>query len=199
MKKIPLEVKNLCTIFALVDDEDYEKLKEFNWLPTYRSGNWYVYSCHRHGETQNDKRKKRVTYFLHRLILNCPKGSIVDHINGNGLDNRKENLRICTTAQNNYKSKSNIKGKTCLYRGVSHSSKHKKPFQAGISINNNRKYLGHYNKSDSAACAYDIISLFLRGKEYAVLNFPEFIKDYEEIIKLNDFDLILNKIQQIYE
>ncbi len=76
--------------YAIVDAGDYERLSQYRWYATRtRSGACYA-------ATNMDG----TTVFMHRLIMNAPKGKVVDHINGNGLDDRAANLRICTPGEN---------------------------------------------------------------------------------------------------
>lgn len=87
--------------YFLFDLEDYEKLKKYTWQ---RGSNGYI-------ESTSHTNKVR----LHRYLMGCPEGMVVDHINHDKSDNRKCNLRICTVAQNNlnkssYKNKSGEKG-----------------------------------------------------------------------------------------
>ena len=90
MKKIPLsqQGKNKGKYFALVDDEDYEKDPKARWS---FNPNGYA-----------ERKKGKTIERLHGFIMDCPKGKEVDHINGNKLDNRKCNLRICTQHQNSF-------------------------------------------------------------------------------------------------
>lgn len=78
--------------FAIIDDEDYEKVKPHKWRANYCKGisNYYVQNCG----------WGVPTIMMHRLIMNAPKGLVVDHINHNTLDNRKSNLRVCTQSEN---------------------------------------------------------------------------------------------------
>lgn len=172
MKKIPLEIKNLCTVYAVVDDEDYEKVKDYNWQITYRSSNFYVFAHHRHGKKGSCGRRKRVTYYLHRLIMGLEKDSklVVDHINGDGLDNRKQNLRVCTIAENARNSRRKQKG-TSKYRGVYYDkwTKADKPFKASISINNKTTHIGRFKTAKAAALAYNKAALKHHG-EFAYQN-----------------------------
>ena len=72
--------------YAIVDDEDYEYLNQWRWF-TFKNGYvWYVAR-----ETTIDHKRKCI--YMHRLIMNAVNGECVDHINRNGLDNRKYNLR----------------------------------------------------------------------------------------------------------
>ena len=91
MKKILL-TKNQ---FALIDDEDFEKINKIKWYAHFERSKIYVI-----GNIKNDKPIK-----LHRLIMDCPKNMQVDHIDGNGLNNLRNNLRICTNQQNAWNRK----------------------------------------------------------------------------------------------
>jgi len=104
MKKIPLTQGK----FALVDDEDFEKVSQFKWN-AYQNGNSY-YACRCQKQT-------RKTIYIHRAIVNCPKGLVIDHINHNGLDNQKNNLRICTHGEN-LRNQFPQKGRSSQYKGV---------------------------------------------------------------------------------
>ena len=99
---------------VLIDDEDYDKIKDSKWnLHKHKKDkSFYAVSGKYLGNY------KSTTIRLHRLIMNCPKNKQVDHINGNTLDNRKSNLRIVTAWQQkqnvfNRKSKSGLRG---IYR-----------------------------------------------------------------------------------
>ena len=124
MRKIPLwqNRNELSDKVAIVDDEDYDRVAKA--LLRYRkdgslskkSGKWYYWnndaSCGGNEYAMSGCRYKSI----HRLVMNTPKGMHIDHINGNGLDNRKENLRLCTPSQNamnkrlRYDSSSGFKG-----------------------------------------------------------------------------------------
>src|SRR5258708_31028872 len=111
---------------SIIDDEDFEKINQFNW---YYGKNSYA--------TRDIKiNKKRKSILLHREIINCLDNQMVDHINGNTLDNRKENLRICTKSQNGM-NRGKQKNNTSGYKGV-HFYKANKKWQAYISYNSKR-------------------------------------------------------------
>lgn len=76
--------------FTTVDEEDFEYLSQWNWYAK-PSGKR---NCYAHAYNGGNR------MYMHRLLLNPPKGMYIDHINGNGLDNRKTNLRIVTLSQN---------------------------------------------------------------------------------------------------
>jgi hypothetical protein len=160
MKKIPLRGEYGTGKFALVDNDDFEKLNEYFWHVVSNShGHIYV----RSGMSPNHK-------IMHRLIVNAKKGEQVDHINHNTFDNRKSNLRICTHAencQNAYKRKDNSSG----YKGVNYyeGNRNKKHWVARIQINGKRVFLGCYKTSIDAAKAYNEAAKNYHG-EYALLN-----------------------------
>ena len=143
---------------TIVDDDIYEELSKYKWC--FCGGKRQNYAIRHNGNNG--------TVRMHRIIMQCKKGDIVDHLNGNGLDNRKENLRICTNSQNIQNSKRH-KDNTSGYKGVCFHKLGKK-WQASLSVNGKRKHLGLWNTKEDAARAYDISAL----KEYgdcAKINF----------------------------
>ena len=150
---------------AIVDDEDYEELSKYKWCVHKEHEYWYAV-C-----TVNNKKNKGMTK-MHRAILGFPEGKQIDHINHNGLDNRKENLRVCTHAENLYnrkKSKNNTSG----LKGVSHRMRNRlHKWEASIKHCQKTIYLGCFTDKNDAGRAYDKKARELFG-EYAVLNFPE--------------------------
>lgn len=143
---------------ALVDDEDFELLSKHKW-GVLITGRNKIYA--RRGITV---RGKKIAILMHRIILNVPIDFQVDHINGNSLDNRKENLRICTSQQNSM----NRKNTKSLAKGVRFRKDHKK-FQARIVLNGKEKHLGYFNSCDEAAKAYNKAALEYFGS-FAKLN-----------------------------
>ena len=147
--------------FAIVDAKDYEWLSQYKWYANQDGNNFYAYTFLTKGN-----KKKRV--FMHRLIMNAPKGLCIDHIDINGLNNRRSNLRPCTPAQNvqNSRPRSNASSK---YKGVFWNKKNKK-WIATIHKGENRTYLGGFDDEIEAALAYDRKAEELFG-EFAYLNF----------------------------
>jgi len=99
---------------------------------------------------------------LHRLIMNCPKGKYIDHINGNKLDNRKANLRICTNAEN-LRNRAMTKKNKSGYKGVHWSNRYKK-WVASIGKNYKVFVLGQYNTPEEAYAAYCKAAMELHGE-----------------------------------
>ncbi|MCQ8279892.1 HNH endonuclease [Acetobacteraceae bacterium KSS8] len=105
------------------------------------------------------------TTYLHRMIMSAPKGVVVDHVNGNGLDNRRANLRFATSSQNAANTKPNCN--PLLFRGV---VANKDSFSARIQVNGKRIFDGVFLTVEEAAAAYDRLAIAHFG-EFAVLNF----------------------------
>ena len=113
---------------ALVDDEDFERLNQYKWCIAFNGSNWYAARTVSIG---NGNQKK---VLMHREIMNAPKGVQVDHKNGDGLFNCKENLRFCTNQQNQFNQKNARKNNKLGIKGTSWNKKLKK-FRARIGIN----------------------------------------------------------------
>lgn len=147
---------------TLVDDEDAPRVLHLKWKPL-RCKNGSVYAVARTRE-QDGKEK---TVYMHRLILDAPIGKDVDHRNGNGLDNRRQNLRLATRAQNSRNSR--LQRDTASgYKGV---RRHRRKWQAHIKVNRKRIYLGSFSSKEDAARTYDAAAKKHFG-EFANLNFP---------------------------
>lgn len=150
MKKIKLTQGK----YAIVDDEDYENLNQYNWC--FNAG-YAVRSNYVNG-------KQIGLLMMHREIMKTPKNMSTDHINHNKLDNRKSNLRIVTQAQNSYNRLGKKKG-TSKYKGVSWHKDYKK-----WSVVFDKKWVGSFSDEVEAAKAYDKAAKEKFG-EYALLNF----------------------------
>lgn len=153
MKEIPLANSKGV---VLVDDEDYEALSAAHW---HLSGAGYA--AGRVGG-------RRV--LMHRFLSKAPKGVDVDHVNRVKLDNRKENLRLCTKSQN-HANRPVRAGRTSTYRGVDYR-KDKAKWRSRIEVNDKQRSLGHFDTEKQAALAYDKAAAALFG-EFARLNFEE--------------------------
>jgi len=145
----------------LIDDEDYELIKDYTWCVVKDSNTFYSLT---HIKTNKYKKKN---IFLHRLIMNLKKGEICDHINGNGLDNRKSNLRLCSYQQNNMNRKS-WKNSTSKFKGISWNKLAKK-WKVTIGKDKKNIHLGYYENEFDAALVYNGAAKYLHG-EFAKLN-----------------------------
>jgi hypothetical protein len=151
--------------FALVDSEDFERLNAVKWHATIGpSGNVYPARS-----LWKDGRRTRAR--MHEDILLVPPGLFCDHIDCNGLNNRRNNLRAATRAQNGQ----NRCGWAAsgLPKGV---SAHHTRFRAGIRVNKKRLHLGVFETIHEAAAAYDEAAKKYFG-EFARLNLPGAMAD----------------------
>lgn len=140
MKTIPLTKGKS----AIVDDSDFEWASKWKW------------SCAANGYAVRTPMENGVqrSIFLHREIMQPASGEVVDHINGDTLDCRRENMRVCTNAENSRNRKKPITGKTSKYKGVCWN-KNAGKFIAQIGVNGKAKYLGLFEREEEAAMAYD--------------------------------------------
>jgi len=142
---------------ALVDDEDYEMVDAYKW--SYHHNGYAV--------TNWNKAEGRMKFLsMHRLILGeLVKGKVTDHINGNGIDNRRENLRVCSQGENTFnqkKSKSNTSG----YKGVFLQGR---KWKTQIRIKGKIHYIGYFSDKVEAAKAYNEAAKIYHG-EFSRLN-----------------------------
>ncbi len=138
---------------AIIDAADAELVKGKRW---HAVGNRYA----RTGTGLGG----RECLYLHRLIMNPPPGVFVDHINNNGLDCRRSNLRL-TDKAGNCRNRPPFRG----FKGVSRDSKNR--WRAAISANGTTFHIGLFKTPEEAARAYDIAAVKHHG-EFAWLNFP---------------------------
>ncbi len=144
-----------------VDSEDIERITKYKWQ--FNPSNGAIER--RHHISGSGKNRKRMTWNLHRFIMDFPKGKMVDHINRNRLDNRKCNLRVCTAsenARNVVKRKNNTSG----YKGV---SKSRQGWIAQSALKGRHIAIGWFKNKDDAALAYNDFAQENFG-EFAVLN-----------------------------
>lgn len=140
----------------LVDDRDSHLLSEYKWK-FIKNGDYVRVATVIKGKTT----------YLSRMIMKAPKDMFVDHINNNPLDNRRDNLRICTNAQNTYnvrKGKNNTSG----YKGVVWA-KWANKWRAYLKYNYKTIPLGYFSTKEEAALAYNEKAKELHG-EFANLN-----------------------------
>jgi hypothetical protein len=161
-KRIPLTRGK----FAIVDTEDYARLATYKWHLAIGTSSSYAARWHR---SEHCKQRKKI--WMHRQIISVPEGMVCDHINRNGLDNRKANLRPATVSQN-LSNRAKRKTKTrSKYKGLEWDRIQRK-WKARIQMNNRKIYIGAFDNEREAAKAYDKKARQL-FKEFACLNFPE--------------------------
>jgi len=113
----------------------------------------------------------RKSLYLHREILGVTEPRVkVDHLNGDGLDNQRENLRACSTAQNNMNRAKRRRRSSSTYKGVCWHTRYGR-FQAEIKLNGKSKFLGMFETEVDAALAYDAAAREHFG-QFACTNFP---------------------------
>lgn len=155
MKLLPIRGlrnhKHLVAVgYAKVDNDDYEKLIKYNW------------------HLQGGKKPKYLSNVklgsIHRFIMKCPKNKVIDHINGDVLDNRKINLRICSQAENVKNNKMRIDNKSgykCIFR-----YRNKKGWFVQIKNNKKTTYIGKIKTLKKAIKIRNKLLIKLHG-EYA--------------------------------
>lgn len=129
------EIRTVCGAVVIVDEDDHARLCGYKWRLTTKG---YAYRSHK-GELR-----------MHREIMGLQKrdGLVVDHINGNKLDNRRSNLRVCTVRQNNLNSPVTKRNKSG-YKGV-HWDKKYGAWRTSIQINRRTKHLGWFQDKELA-------------------------------------------------
>jgi hypothetical protein len=161
-RRIPLTMGK----FAIVDPEDYEHLSRYKWYVTKNGNTFYAKR-----NTSRKNIKNSLTCYMHRHIIKVPPGFVIDHINHNGLDNRKVNLRIATRAQNNRHTKKTKNKFRSNYKGIYWHNRDR-AWEVRITADGKRRHFGCYKDEIEAAKAYDHAAKIYHGS-FAGLNFPE--------------------------
>lgn len=160
MKTIPLTQDQV----ALVDDSDFESANRWSWCAVLRDGAWYAQS-----------RIAGELHYLHRWLFNEPENQI-DHKDGDGLNNRRENLRVCTNSQNGAnRGKSKSRAYSSRYEGVCWDS-YSGSWKISIGIDGKQIHLGRSPRQTLAALIYDKTARDAFG-EFAKPNFPRCGRD----------------------
>lgn len=143
---------------VLFDDADAELVLQYNW---------YV---HHDGPRDYARESGKVRIFMHSLLLDVQAPCFPDHVNGNGLDNRRCNLRPATKAENS-RNRPAQRGSSSRFKGVAWH-KHKRKWQSRIQIEGKLIHLGCFAVEEDAARTYDTAAGKYFG-EFARLNFPK--------------------------
>lgn len=149
---------------ALVDEEDFPLVAGKPWRPFKSGKTFYAAYTKRIGG-------RRVNVFMHRLILGSPPGGKTDHVDGNGLNNLRGNLRWPRKGGNEQNSRL-YQNNSSGYRGVGSELRCKNRWYAKINVDGRRHRIGSFGTPEEAACAYDEAARRLHGP-YARLNFPQ--------------------------
>lgn len=159
---LTLKSKKYGAMACLYDDADHELISKYKWRVQKGRNTFYAVTYIRDGV-----RKYRSSYGMHQLLVSVEKGKCRDHKNRNGLDNRRENLRISTIQENN-RNATIQRNNTTGYRGVDYNKNHKL-FRARVNINRKSVYCRYFKTKEEAALAYNEAAKIHFG-EYANLN-----------------------------
>jgi hypothetical protein len=164
MKLIPLTQGKV----ARVDDRDYEGLVKFKWYA--HRGHQTFYAKRNCGKPGGERK----TVYMHRLILNAPNSLIVDHVDGDGLNNQNVNLRICSYAENIRNQRVLNRGNTTGYRGVSPCTPGGQ-YRATIQVNRKQVHLGVFSSALKASRAFDEAARKYFGAFYRPIKVEELL------------------------
>ena len=152
--------------YAKVDPADYKRLRKYEWFAKKGRNTFYARGCVPDSKTARDK-----TIYMHQEIIKVPPGMVVDHINHDGLDNRKANLRAATASQNRINSRTARIRKSSKYRGVCRRAGQKKWF-AYVYVKGRAVFTKYFDDATAAARARDRAAKKYHG-QFAELNFPD--------------------------
>jgi hypothetical protein len=170
MKTIPLSQG----LSAVVDDGDFDRLRQFKWYAVKKRNTYYARRNLRPGPPH--------CIYMHQQIMHPGPGQIMDHIDGNGLNNRRANLRLCTVSQNDC-NRTGVLGRGG-FKGVFRSAApglRSDRWYARIVAKRRPIHLGCFGTPEDAARAYDAAALKYHG-EFAKLNFPQDVPAREELV-----------------
>lgn len=148
----------------IIDDDDYGMVNKYSWNISIKDKNEYA-SAYLLGSGHRGTR-----IYAHRLIMNAERGQHIDHKNGDGLDNRRGNLRISTNQENHFNTRKKSKSSS-IYKGVTWENR-RKHWVAQIMIDGKHIYIGKFDSEVDAAKAYDSRAKELFG-DFANLNFSK--------------------------
>lgn len=133
---------------AIVDEHWFDVLSKYKWYAFFHKTSGKYYASRREVLQNN----KKVTVLMHRVIMNAPKGMMVDHIDGNSLNNHPKNLRLVTNSQN-LMNRGKTKKNTSGFKGVNWDKVNEK-WRAQIAVNGKKINLGYYASKELAYQAY---------------------------------------------
>lgn len=143
---------------ALVDDEDFESVNQFKWYAQNKRGSFYA-----------ARKSSETAEIMHRFLLKPPSGMVIDHIDGNSLNNQRKNLRIVTPRQNSLNRRKGKGATTSKFKGVNWD-KFRKRWVAQIRVfKKHPKRIGVFLSEIEAALAYNEAAIKYHG-EFARLN-----------------------------
>lgn len=149
---------------VLIDDEDYDKIKGHVWRLLHQKDGDTEYV-----QTNIIKKHPTKTMRMHIMIMGRKEGMVIDHIDGNGLNNQKANLRFCTQGRNTQNSRMQ-KSNTTGYKGVYFQKKKlNRPYWSYLWVNKKRITGGYFKTAQEAAAKYNELAIKHHG-EFARLN-----------------------------
>jgi len=154
-------------LFALIDSEDYQRISKHRWC-CLKKGDGTPRAVKRTAYIKEGQKQEGV--YLHREIMNPPPDMCIDHIDGDALNNRKSNLRVCSHSENAANINNGPKSKSGYYGVYWH--KGKQQWRASIMHNYKNIHIGYFVDAEQAAAERDIMACELFG-EFATLNFPD--------------------------
>lgn len=168
MRRIPLTQG----CWTIVDDDDYERLSAHKWHLDRRCGRENTLYAKRQmtiaSKSNKTLRSWQRAQLMHRVIMNAGPGQFVDHINGNGLDNRKCNLRLCTNAENLHNQGPRRNKQSSRYKGVCRRRRSGR-YEVNIRCGDRSYWVGSFTDEVEAARAYNARAIEVFG-EFAWLN-----------------------------
>ena len=165
MKEIRLRFRKCSGLVALIDDEDFGLISQYHWYANWNKG---VQTFYVRGFISGKGMSERKIIYMHRLIMDANPNEQVDHIDHNGLNNQKANLRFCNHSQNAANKRKQRGESTSKFKGVSWDERHKK-WQAQIKLDSKLIRIDYFDDEIDAAKAYDKKAIELFG-DFAMTN-----------------------------
>jgi hypothetical protein len=153
---------------VILNKSDFSKVCNHTWYALKNRNTYYAVRKVSLGISTLTGKQIRQMLYMHRVIMDTPPNKITDHRDGNGLNNTRYNLRVCTVSQNNQNRKKQNKPALSQYKGVTYNKKDSR-WIAQIWFDHNNNFLGGYANEIDAAIAYNKKASELFGK-FALLN-----------------------------